>query len=149
MNETIRIRSLSIPRLGSADLPEFATPEARAAFEARQTENFGDFDELIARTQDLLPGVERQLAELDGLLAGREQVDADDFLLYPSLRMLSIVKGVKIPANVRRYMERMERSSGVPLHFDQARCGSLRELLVWKGIRGCLVVPGRKASSCR
>ena len=115
------ILELSIPRLGSADLPEFATPEARAAFEARQTENFGDFDELIARTQDLLPGVERQLAELDGLLAGREQVDADDFLLYPSLRMLSIVKGVKIPANVRRYMERMERSSGVPLHFDQAR----------------------------
>lgn len=115
------ILELSIPRLASADFPEFATPEARAAFKTRQTENFGDFDELIGRTQELVPGVERQLAELDGLLVGREQVDADDFVLYPSLRMLSIVKGIKYPANVRRYMERMEQSTGVPPHFDQAR----------------------------
>ncbi len=65
--------------------------------------------------------VEGQLAELDILLAGREQVDADDFALYPSLRMLSIVKGVKYPANVKRYMERMEQSTGVRLRCDQVR----------------------------
>lgn len=53
-------------------------------------------------------------------LARREQVDADDFVLYPSLRMLSIVKGVNYPANVKRYMARMEESTGVGLHFDQA-----------------------------
>lgn len=64
--------------------------------------------------------VESQLAELDTLLAGREHVDADDFVLYPSLRMLSIVKGVNYPANVKRYMERMEQATGVGLHFDQA-----------------------------
>jgi glutaredoxin 2 len=115
------ILRLSIPRLASADLPEFATPEARAAFRTRQTKNFGDFDELIGRTPELVLEVEGQLAELDILLAGREQVDADDFALYPSLRMLSIVKGVKYPANVKRYMERMEQSTGVRLRCDQVR----------------------------
>lgn len=120
MNETIRIRSLSIPRFGSADLPEFATPEARAAFRTRQTKNFGDFDELIDRTPELAQDIDGKLSELDTLLAGREHVDADDFVLYPSLRMLSIVKGIKYPPNVKRYMERMEQSTGVRLHFDQA-----------------------------
>jgi len=115
------ILELSIPRLADADFPEFATPEARAAFKKRQEQNFGDFDELIGRTSELLPGVERQLAELDGVLVGREHVDADDFVLYPALRMLSVVKGVMYPANVRRYMERLEQTSGVGLHFDKAR----------------------------
>lgn len=115
------ILNLAIPRLADADFPEFATPEARAAFKARQTKNFGDFDELIGRTSELVQDVEGQLTELDALLAGREQVDADDFVLYPSLRMLSIVKDVKYPANVKRYMERMEQATGVALHFDQAR----------------------------
>mgnify|MGYP001255359636 FL=1 len=115
------ILELSIPRLAEANFPEFATPEARADFKTRQEQNFGDFDELIGRTSELMPGVERQLAELDGVLAGREHVDADDFALYPSLRMLSIVKDVMYPANVRRYMERLEQTTGVGLHCDKAR----------------------------
>lgn len=114
------VLQLSIPRLARADLPEFATPEAREAFKTRQTKNFGDFDELIARTSELVADVEKQLGELDALLAGRAQVDTDDFTLYPSLRMLSIVKGVNYPANVKQYMERMADATGVALHFDQA-----------------------------
>lgn len=114
------ILKLSIPRLADADLPEFATESARAAFKARQTKNFGDFDELIDSTPGLVKDVEAQLTELDTLLAGRDHVDADDFVLYPSLRMLSIVEGVNYPADVKRYMERMEQSTRVGLHFDQA-----------------------------
>lgn len=113
------ILNLAIPRLASADLPEFATADARAAFITRQTKNFGDFDELLGRTPELLQDVEGQLAELDDLLVAREDVDADDFVLFPSLRMLSIVKGLKYPAHVKHYMERMEQLTGVRLHFDQ------------------------------
>lgn len=110
------ILDLSIPRLVSADLPEFATPQARAAFKARQEKNFGDFDTLVGRTPQLMLDIEQQLQELDTLLAGREQVDADDFVLYPSLRMLSAVNGVRYPANVKRYMQRIEKVTGVLLH---------------------------------
>lgn len=114
------ILNLSIPRLASADLPEFATEAARAAFKVRQTKNFGAFEDLLSQTPELIRDIEGRLTELDSVLAGREHVDADDFVLYPSLRMLSIVKGVQYPANVKRYMERMEQSTGVGLHFGQA-----------------------------
>lgn len=114
------ILKLSIPRLARADLPEFATGTARAAFKARQTKNFGAFEDLLGQSPDLIRNIEGRLTELDSVLAGRDHVDADDFVLYPSLRMLSIVKGVQYPANVKRYMDRMEQSTGVGLHFDQA-----------------------------
>ena len=115
------ILKLASPRLASADLPECATPEAREAFHIRQTGNFGDFNALLNDSAQLIQNIEGQLVALDTLLAGREHVDADDFVLYPSLRMLSIVKGVQYPANVQRYIERMEQATGVQLHFDQAR----------------------------
>lgn len=115
------ILNLAIPRLADADLPEFATEPARAAFKARQEKNFGPFADLLGQTPDLIRDIEGRLTELDGLLAGRDHVDADDFALYPSLRMLSIVKGVQYPANVQRYMTRMEQSTGVGLHSGQAR----------------------------
>lgn len=115
------ILNLSIPRLGSADLPEFATAAARAAFQVRQTKNFGDFDELLSHSAEWQQELDVQLRELDALLAGREQIDADDFTLYPSLRMLSIVKGVQYPVNVTRYMERMAVATAVPLYTEQAR----------------------------
>lgn len=114
------ILKLSIPRLASAALPEFATPQARAAFATRQTKNFGNFDELLSNTPALLLDVQEKLEALNGLLAGREHVDADDFVLYPSLRMLSVVKGVIYPANVLHYVQRMEQTTGVDLHLSQA-----------------------------
>ena len=112
---------LAIPRLAQADLPEFATAEAREAFYVRQTKNFGDFDELIANTPALVKEVEVQLEKLDPVLADYDQVTEGDFFIFPLLRALSIVKGVKYPSNVRSYMERMEQSTGVGLYFDQTR----------------------------
>lgn len=114
------ILDLAIPRLASADLPEFATPESREAFKVRQTKNFGRFDELMARSPELIQTMDAKLMELDQWVAGRDHVDTDDFTLYPSLRMLSIVKGIKYPVNVLAYMERMAESTGVGLHFEQA-----------------------------
>lgn len=114
------IHELAIPRLAEADFAEFATPEAREAFRVRQTKNVGDFGQLLASSPLRIVDMEKQLKELDRILAGRKQLDADDFLLYPSLRMLSIVKGINYPDNVKAYMQRMAQSSGVALHLDQA-----------------------------
>lgn len=114
------ILKLSIPRLASADFAEFDTAQARAVFKTRQTKNLGNLDELLGRTAELQQDIEVRLVTLDALLAARTHIDADDFMLYPSLRMLSIVKGVSYPANVMHYMQRMEQLTGVRLHFDQA-----------------------------
>jgi len=112
---------LTIPRLAEADLPEFATAEAREAFKTRQTKNFGSFEALINNSPELIKEVESQLATLDTVLADHDTVNEGDFLIYPLLRMLSIVKGVKYPSNVRNYMDRMEQATGVALYFDQTR----------------------------
>lgn len=111
---------LAIPRLTRGDFPELATPEARAAFRARETRALGDLDALMARTPELAAAMDERLVELNGLLAGQRHLDGDDFLLYPLLRMLSIVKAVSYPPHVKSYMERMEQRTGVKLHFDQA-----------------------------
>ncbi|MFA7668698.1 MAG: hypothetical protein WCX93_05060 [Burkholderiaceae bacterium] len=62
------------------------------------------------------------VASWPGSLSGtpNQELDADDFLIYPVLRMLSIVKGVNYPSEVKNYMQRMEQSTGVGLHLDQA-----------------------------
>lgn len=115
------ILELAIPRMASANLPELGTEEAREAYTVRQTKNFGDFDELLKRTPEQVANIKAQLAELDKLVDGRNQIDADDFILYPSLRMLSIVKDVTWPANVQCYLQRLEQATGVPLHTEIAR----------------------------
>lgn len=112
---------LSIPRLAQADLPEFATAEAREAFYTRQTKNFGSFDDLLANTPALIKEVESQLENLDPVLADYDKVTEGDFFIFPLLRALSIVEGVKYPNNVRNYMERMEQATDVGLYFDQTR----------------------------
>ena len=112
---------LAIPRLAQADLPEFATPEAREAFYTRQTKNFGDFEDLFANAPEIIKEVEAQLEKLDPVLADYNEVTEGDFFIFPLLRALSIVEGVKYPSNVRNYMERMEQATGVGLYFDQTR----------------------------
>lgn len=112
---------LTIPRLAQADLPEFATAEAREAFYTRQTKNFGSFDDLLANSQELINEVQAQLEKLDPVLADYDDVTEGDFYLFPLLRMLSIVEGVQYPSNVRNYVERVSQATGVGLYFDQTR----------------------------
>lgn len=114
------ILELAIPRIAGADFPELATPEARQAFRARESETLGDLEQLLATSPQRIAAMEKQMSELDKLLAEHTQIDADDFLLYPALRMLSIVKGINYPARVKDYMQRMEQATGVALHLDQA-----------------------------
>jgi len=110
------ILPLTLPRIARADLPEFATTSARAAFTARQSARFGDFDALLGQTDRLIQQAEAHLAKLEPLLEARTTIDADDFQLYPQLRMLSIVKDLAWPPTVHAYLERLSHQSGVPLH---------------------------------
>ena len=114
------VLNLSIPRLARGQFAELETPQAREAFRTRQTKNFGDLDALLARSPEMIQEMNGLLTQLDPLLQGRAHIDADDFLLYPVLRMLSIVKGIAYPTHVDAYMKRMEQSTGVSLHLNQA-----------------------------
>lgn len=112
---------LAIPRLTEADLPEFATAEAREAFRVRQTKNFGDYSELIEQTPELIKTVEQHLADFAPTLAERDGVSEGDFFAYPLLRALTIVKGINYPAAVKAYIEDMAKATNTTLYTDMAR----------------------------
>ncbi|WP_433850248.1 glutaredoxin 2 [Brucella pseudogrignonensis] len=111
---------LAIPRFVNADFPEIKTTAARKAFVERQIRNFGNLEELRARSAELATEVDLRLSNLAPLLEDRQHVNTDDLLLFPLLRMLSIVAGIKYPPLVIDYMTRMQMMSGVSLHLDQA-----------------------------
>lgn len=112
---------LFIPRFTQGDFAELATPEAREAYRLREERAFGDLDALRALTPALLDDVNGRLEALAPLLEGRTAIGYSDITLWPVLRSLSIVAGLRFPASVRAYMDRLARQTGVPLLFDQAK----------------------------
>lgn len=117
-NDTIF--KLFAPRAVEAPLGELATPDAAALFRARMTDMAGDLDELRERTAPLLNELDQWLNELEPLIQSPEAVNQvislDDITLYPTLRHLSIVEGVKYPEKVDAYRRSMAQLSRVPLH---------------------------------
>ncbi|GHC22780.1 glutaredoxin 2 [Kushneria pakistanensis] len=115
---------LFIPRVPRAPLGEFATPEAAEYFTRNKEATFGSFDTLLAQTPELLVDLERWLNELDALIQSPEAVNGvlsmDDIELFPVLRQLSLVEGVKYPKNVEAYRQAMSQLANVPLHDEIA-----------------------------
>lgn len=118
------VAKLFIPRVPKAPLGEFATPEAAEYFTANKEVAFGDFDTLLAQTPELMVEMERWLNELDALIqspqAVNEVLSMDDIELFPVLRQLSLVEGVKYPKNVEAYRQAMSQLADVPLHDEIA-----------------------------
>ncbi|WP_455814189.1 glutaredoxin 2 [Pseudomonas graminis] len=111
---------LAIPRFTRADFAELATPEARAAYLQREEKAFGSMETLMADTPRLLQEVAEKLAELEPLITDRQSIDTSDFLLFPWLRSLTIVKDVAFGPAVTAYMNRLSAASQVPLLTWQA-----------------------------
>ena len=96
LSNTVQYRTLS------------GTPEARAAYIARETRSRGDLDALTAATPALLEELAPLLAELEGLVrAPGTDVGESDFQLYPLLRSLSIVKALRFGPKVTAYYDAM------------------------------------------
>ncbi|WP_110630939.1 glutaredoxin 2 [Salinicola salarius] len=114
------IFKLFAPRAVEAPLGELATPEAAEAFRAKMTDMVGDLDALREQTPALLNDLERWFTELEPLIQSPEAVNQvlslDDITLYPVLRHLSLVEGVKYPEKVDAYRLAMAQLSRVPLH---------------------------------
>ncbi|PWC21226.1 glutaredoxin [Brenneria roseae subsp. roseae] len=114
------IFNLAVPRFTKADFKELAQPEARQAYLQREEKAFGDLDALLADTPAMISDVQQQLAALEPLLAQHADISTTDFILFPILRSLTIVKGIKLGPNVSRYVERVANATKVDLLTDKA-----------------------------
>lgn len=114
------IYKLVVPRFTRSDFAELATEEARAAYLHREEKAFGSMDALIQLTPTLLREVEQQLAVLKPNLCQSEKPDANDFIIFPLLRSLTIVQGITFSDTIINYLERMSLHTGVDLLFNKA-----------------------------
>ncbi|MCW2254815.1 glutaredoxin 2 [Providencia alcalifaciens] len=116
------IYELVIPRFTQANFPEINTPEARAAYVAREERVFGDLSLLLKETHTLLVELEPHMDALDVWLEQRKDtINIDDFIIFPVLRSLSIVNDLPFSTTILKYMEGVAKTTGVNLLFAQAR----------------------------
>lgn len=114
------IFNLAVPRFTKADFAELATPEAREAYRLREEKAFGDLEALLADSPALIAQAQRKLAELEPLLADSQGISTTDFILFPFLRSLSIVKGIQFGPHVAAYLKRVSDAGKVDLLTSQA-----------------------------
>ncbi len=112
---------LAVPRFTEGEFAELATQSARQAFRQREEKAFGDLSALLAETPALIRDVEQKLAELETLLPTDETVSTTDFILFPILRSLTIVKGIHYGPRVSEYLHRIAAAAKIDLLTAQAR----------------------------
>lgn len=116
---------LYMPRSIEVGLPEFATAGAISYFKNKKEEYIGSFEGNISRTPELKSAAENHLEELIPLIKNEnavngEEISEDDFHLFPTLRALTIVKGLRFPEKVLNYTNKISNLSKVELYFDVA-----------------------------
>ncbi|SNQ28357.1 glutaredoxin 2 [Acinetobacter apis] len=114
------IVKLIVPRFTQSDFKEISTLEARQAFVARETQAFGPLTALLDQTPEYIAQINPALEQLDPLLAAHTDIDKTDFIIFPLLRSLSIVKDAVFGAETKRYMNRIATAAKVDLLTDQA-----------------------------
>lgn len=114
------INGLLFPRNVALGLPEFATQEAIDYFTAKKSAVLGfSFEQAMSNTASYIKEVESVLDSLPELSAG-DALSYDDVLIFPTLRNLTMVEGLRMPAHIVRYLERISVMTAVPLYYDKA-----------------------------
>ncbi|EJL91386.1 glutaredoxin 2 [Pantoea sp. GM01] len=118
------IYPLAIPRWASADFEEFRQDSARHYFVSKKEAVFGPFARLMEQTDSLVTEINAKLEVLERLISQQERdsehFSLTDIRLFPLLRSLSIVKGIKWPAGVDEWRREMAVKSHVNLNDDIA-----------------------------
>ena len=116
-------RQLLMPRWVQLDLPEFATQSARDYFTKKKTAMIGDFGENLSQSSQLINNLERYLLDLEKLFKNplilNDSLSYDDLDLWSRLRGLTCVKGLKIPKQIKEYIDHYAGLSGVTLFYDK------------------------------
>lgn len=112
------------PRWMMIDLPEFQLPEAKAWYTKNKSAMIGmSFEQAYANTTDFLEPMNVLLSKLNWLRLPSErsnQLSYDDLNLYPTLRNLTVVKGIQFPERVRQYLDEITALTTIPLYDEVA-----------------------------
>lgn len=118
------VRKLCYPRWVDAPLAEFDTEKARVYFCKKKEASIGSFAQHLKDSKALIDLANAHLRMLEPLIVSSHAVNGklseDDFLLFPVLRSLSIVSGIRFPDKVENYASKMSDITGVPMHFNIA-----------------------------
>ncbi|PLR25331.1 MULTISPECIES: glutaredoxin 2 [Pantoea] len=118
------IYPLAIPRWASADFEEFRQDAARKYFVSKKEAVFGPFPRLLEQTETMVTEINAKLEILEVLFSQQEKetghFSLTDIRLFPLLRSLSIVKGIKWPQKIDAWRREMALRSQVNLNDDIA-----------------------------
>ena len=115
---------LLYPRWMKVELPEFQCEEAKAWFTKNKTAMIEqDFDDAFSKTEEYLAELNASFALLSWLQLPSERnnvLSYDDVNLFPSLRNLTVVKGVQFPNRIRQYIDEVAELTATTLYDDIA-----------------------------
>ncbi|HHW7448761.1 GrxB family glutaredoxin [Pasteurella multocida subsp. multocida] len=115
---------LLMPRFVKLDLAEFATQSAIDYFAKKKTDYVGDFTQHFNNTPTYLARLTQDLEKLSALVMGEtslnQHLSFEDILVFPLLRNLTCVKGLRFPARLEKYIKRLSELSKVELYTSQA-----------------------------
>ncbi|APB80005.1 glutaredoxin, GrxB family [Pasteurella multocida] len=115
---------LLMPRFVKLDLAEFATQSAIDYFTKKKTDYVGDFTQHFNNTPTYLARLTQDLEKLSALVMGEtslnQHLSFEDILVFPLLRNLTCVKGLRFSARLEKYIKRLSELSKVELYTSQA-----------------------------
>ncbi|MFC1042883.1 GrxB family glutaredoxin [Pasteurella multocida] len=115
---------LLMPRFVKLDLAEFATQSAIDYFTKKKTDYVGDFTQHFTNTPTYLARLTQDLEKLSALMVGEtslnQHLSFEDILVFPLVRNLTCVKGLRFPARLEKYIKRLSELSKVDLYTSQA-----------------------------
>lgn len=119
------INNLVMPRYAKMEFPELATSSARKLYRERHEENYGNFDDLYAQSDEYKKTIGKALDVLSQYIAlervASENYSLDDIILFPFLKALTAVKGLVLPEKVQKYVSSLAKQANLEL-FDHKAC---------------------------
>lgn len=99
------------PRNIQSDFGEFKTQSAKDYYQTKKSAFIGDFDEAFKDTAIYLKKINQDLLDLEALfkfdfISGM-RANLNDVILFPIIRNLTIVQGIKFPPKVAKYLKLM------------------------------------------
>jgi glutaredoxin 2 len=114
------MRALTYPRTILIGLPEFETQSARDYFENKKEKMIGmSFEQATMESAQHIEVVNPILEQLP-VLPINSDLCLDDVLLFPILRNLSMVKGMKFNQQTLSYMQHIAKLTSSELYFSKA-----------------------------